>query len=135
MSYTQARPNLTRFTVMERTTPVTISKNSTWDWETLTTVGGPATLFNQPSGSLIIAELRCDQSGYDPATEWQIQGGTAFTAKALDQEPNELSTVAGNAYACSVADGATANSIYITFGGSADVNETLMTGTHGISFS
>lgn len=134
MSYTQARPNLTRFTVLERTTPVTISKNSTWGWQSLTTVGGPATLFNQPSGSLIIAELRSEQSNNDPTAEWQIQGGTAFTAKGLDQEPNELSTIAGNAYACSVANGTTANSIYITNGGS-DVNETLMTGTHGISYS
>lgn len=135
MSYTQTLPNLTRFTVLERTTPVTISKNSTWAWQNLTTVGGPATTGAQPSGSLIIAELRCDQVNSDPTAEWQIQGGTAFTAKALDQEPNELSTIAGNAYACSVANGTTANSIYITSGGGADVNETLMVGTHGISYS
>ena len=135
MSYTQKKPNTTRFTVLERTTPVTISKNTTWAWQNLTTVGGPATTGAQPAGSLIIAELRCNQSNFDPAAEWQIQGGSVFTARALDQEPNELSTIAGNAYACSVANGTTANSIYITNGGGGDVNETLMVGTHGISYS
>ena len=98
-------------------------------------MGGAATAAAQPAGSLIIAELRCDQIGSDPAAEGQIQGGAAFTAKALDQEPDALSTIAGSAYACSVANGTTPNSIYITFGGGANVNETLMTGTHGISYS
>ncbi len=101
----------------------------------MTPVGGPDTTGAQPAGSLLIDEPRCDQSGYDPAAEWQIQGGSVFTARALDQEPNEISTVAGNAYACSVANGTTANSIHITNGGGGDVNETLMVGTHGISYS
>ena len=133
MSYTQNKPNTTRFTILERTSTATISKPSTWAWQTLTTVGGPATPTIQPAGSLIIAELRCDQVGYDPAAEWQIQGGS-FTAKALDQKPNAISTVAGNAYACSVANGTTANSIYITNGG-ASVDEILMIDSHAISYS
>ena len=133
MSYTQNKPNTTRFTILERTSTVSLSKNTTWGWQNLTTVGGAATTYAQPAGSLIIAELRSDQVGADPAAEWQIQGGS-FTAKALDQKPNAVSTVAGNAYACTVANGTTANSIYITNGG-ATVDEILMTDSHAISYS
>ena len=133
MSYTQVKPNTTRFTILERTSTASISVNTTWGWQNLTTVGGAATTYAQPAGSLIIAEIRCEKVNNDPTAEWQIQGGS-FTAKALDQKPNALSTVAGNAYACTVANGTTANSIYITNGGS-DVNETLMTDSHAISYS
>lgn len=134
MSFTQQIPNLNRFTILERTSTVTIGKGYTYAWQSITTVGGDTTTTTQPAGSLIIAELRCNSVGYVATAEWQIAGGS-FTAKACDQEPNEISTLACNAYACSIANGTTANNIYITTGGGGDVNETLMTDSHAISYS
>lgn len=134
MSYTQVTPNSTRFSILGRTTTATLSKGSTYSFQTNTTVGGVATGTVQPSGSLIIAELRSEAVNADPATEWYINNSSFFT-KALDQEPDHISSIGGNAYACAVANGSAANSIYITYGGVQDVNEVLMTGTHAISYS
>lgn len=134
MSYTQIASNLNRFSILERTSTVTIGKGFTYAWQSVTTVGGDTTTTTQPAGSLIIGELRCSSVNSVATAEWQIAGGS-FTAKACDQEPNEISTLACNAYACSIADGTTANNIYITTGGGGDVNELLMTDSHAISFS
>jgi hypothetical protein len=134
MSYRQFISSSTRFTILSRTTSATLSKNSTFPFQTSTTVGGAATGTTQPGNSLIIAELRCDTVNADPAAEWLISGGS-FATKALDQIPNAISTVAGNAYACTLATGQAVNSIFVTSGGVASVDDLLMTGTHAISYS
>lgn len=134
MSYTQKVPNFNRFSILERTSTVNIGRNLVYPWESVTTVGGKTTTTVQPAGSLIMAELRCISNNAVATTEWYIRGGS-FAAKACDQEPNELSTLGCNAYACSIANGITDNNIYITTGGVSDVNETLMTDSHAISYS
>jgi hypothetical protein len=133
MSYTLRTPNTTRFTILARSTSATLAKNSTFFFETSATVGGTATDFAQPAGSLIIGELRSQTVAGDPAAEWYITNGP-FIVKALDQEPWAISTVAGSAYACTIANGGT-NNIYITSGGVVSVDEILMTDTHAISYS
>ena len=134
MSYTQAAPNTTRFTILARNTTTTVSKGVIYPFQTNTTVGGASTGTVQPAGSLIMAELRSEAVNADPATEWYIRSSSFYT-RALDQEPDHISSIGGNAYACAVANGSAANSIYITYGGVQDVNEVLMTGTHAISYS
>jgi hypothetical protein len=97
-------------------------------------VGGTATGYAQPQDSLIIAELRCDTVNADPAAEWFITGNS-FATKALDQVPNAISSIGGNAYACTLATGQAVNSIFVTSGGVASIDDLLMTGTHAISYS
>lgn len=133
MSYRQRTQSSTRFTILGRTTSANLSKLSTFPFQTSTTVGGTATGYTQPQGSLIIAELRSDTVNADPATEWFITGNS-FATKALDQVPNAISSIGGNAYACTIANGGT-NNIYITSGGVVSVDEILMTDTHAISYS
>lgn len=133
MSYTQNGPNTTRFTILSRLTTTTINQATFHNFQAITTLGGPPTTYVQPAGSLIIGELRTQKVNLDPAAEWLISGGT-FTVKALDQMPNAVSTVAGNPYSCTIANGVNANQIYITVGGN-DVNETLMTNSHAISYT
>ena len=133
MSYTQDQPNTTRFTLLSRVSTTGLSRFSYYNFQAITTLGGPSTTYTQPAGSLIIGELRTEKVNVDPAVEWQIEG-TTFSVKALDQMPNALSTVAGSAYSCTIADGVTVNRIYVTGGGN-DVNETLMTNSHAISYT
>lgn len=133
MSYTQDQPNTTRFTLLSRVTTTTVSRSTFYNFQAITTLGGPSTTSVQPAGSLIIGELRTSQVNLAPTVEWNVSGGT-FIAKALDQMPNALSTVAGSAYSCTIANGVNANQIYVTSGGN-DVNETLMTDSHAISYT
>lgn len=133
MSYTQNKPNTTRFTLLSRVSTTTLNRSTFHNFQAITTLGGPSTTYTQPAGSLIIGELRTSKVNLDPAVEWEISGGV-FTVRALDQMPNALSTVAGSPYSCTIANGVNSNQIYVTSGGN-DVNETLMTNSHAISYT